>query len=106
MPKTPEEMAIWKNAISRHQDFPALSKDDYLSLIDRLERKLSPTWHIEIGSRWGDSLETRECNIIAIDPMFQFRKPVINQKKLSFFSQTTSDEFFETGFLQSANIKP
>ena len=95
-----------KKINEQHPDFPVLSDTSYRKVLAFLEEKLVPEWYLEIGSRTGDSLRSIKGNYIAIDPEFCVQGNVLNKSKAMLFFQQTSDDFFDSGFLERSGIKP
>jgi hypothetical protein len=77
----------------------------YLDVLGDMHAKLEPNWYLEIGTQKGKSLALAKCKSIAIDPEFQIVLDVFRAlPELHMFS-TTSDEFFQSGFLQKLDIR-
>ncbi|WP_135449200.1 class I SAM-dependent methyltransferase [Tabrizicola caldifontis] len=78
----------------------------YLDFLSELHRCILFDWYLEIGCRTGASLAPVRGKAIAVDPRFRVRIDVIRQKPALHMFQTTSDDFFASGFLQANRIRP
>ena len=84
---------------------PEINGLRYFRLLNRLHRKLTPDWYLEIVTFTGKSLALARCNTIAVDPEFKIKFPVVNSSgSQMFFFQQTSDAFFESGFIKKNKI--
>ena len=78
----------------------------YNRMLKRMHIALKPSWYLEVGTFSGKSLALANCNIVAVDPKFKIRNPVINSTgKELFFFQQTSDDFFAMPFLARNKIR-
>lgn len=74
---------------------PDLSGEQYLKVLGRLHKELSPKTYLEIGTSSGDSLALATCASIAIDPKFRIINTAsITNKPMCALYQQTSDDFF------------
>ena len=62
-------------------------------------------WYLEIGCRSGDTFSPSRSKTIAVDPFFRVEQNAIGQKPALHVFQTTSDDFFASGFLEKNDIK-
>lgn len=76
----------------------------YLKFLDALHVRMRPDWYLEIGTETGRSLALVRANAIAVDPHFQIQTNLRCPSRLHMF-QLTSDDFFETGFLERNDIR-
>ena len=91
---------------AREPGFPEISGQPYLETLEALVAARSAEWYLEIGSRTGTSLSRIPCNFIAIDPEFQLQDARFKSARQMHFFQMTSDDFFETDFLERNAIRP
>ncbi|PWE33313.1 hypothetical protein DDZ14_05905 [Maritimibacter sp. 55A14] len=90
----------------QHPDFPKIDGMRYTEVLGAIEARRGIDWYLEIGSRSGTSIAQRKCNFVAVDPFFAIKAPVFNGAPQMHFMQMTSDDFFASGFLQKAGIRP
>ncbi|MEN9411204.1 MAG: hypothetical protein RL216_3178 [Pseudomonadota bacterium] len=62
-------------------------------------------WYLEIGCRTGRTFGPVKGKTIAVDPYFRVASDVIGDKPALHVLQQTSDDFFDSGFLESMKIK-
>lgn len=62
-------------------------------------------WYLEIGCRKGTSFAPVRSKTIAVDPFFRAAINIIGTKPALHVFQTTSDDFFASGFLQKNDIR-
>jgi len=86
--------------------FPIVDGPHYLDVLGELQNRLKPNWYLEIGAFKGASLRATVGNYVAVDPEFKFESPPPTRGRQAHFFQTTSDAFFESGFLAAAEIRP
>jgi hypothetical protein len=85
---------------------PQINGLRYLRMLGRLHAILEPTWYLEIGTFGGRSLSKANCNFVAVDPEFRFRRPLqFSDAKQMFLFQETSDAFFDGGFSERNAIE-
>ncbi len=88
------------------EGWPVIDGPHYLDVLGALHALFAPRWYLEIGAFKGHSLARATCDVVAVDPQFRFEGwPVPGARRAHFF-QSTSDEFFATGFLRAAGIRP
>jgi hypothetical protein len=84
VPSFPDEL-IW---LPDHQG------EDYLIVLARLHKILTPATYLEIGSRTGDSLALASCASIAVDPQFRLSPAFLSNKPECHLYAMTSDDYF------------
>lgn len=62
-------------------------------------------WYLEIGCRTGTTFAPVRSKTIAVDPFFRVETNVIQRKPQLHVFQTTSDDFFASGFLARNGIR-
>ena len=77
----------------------------YHRFLRRLHGRLLFDWYMEIGCRLGDSFAPVRGRTIAVDPFFRANMNIIGTKPVLHVFQTTSDDFFATGFLERNDIR-
>jgi hypothetical protein len=77
----------------------------YLNFLGALHREVLVDWYLEIGCRRGDSFAPVRSKTIAVDPFFRAEINIIGQKPALHIFQSTSDDFFDSGFLQRSGIR-
>ncbi len=87
------------------EGFPLVDGPHYLDALGALHRRLKPDWYLEIGTFKGASLRLARGRAIAVDPAFALDGPPPPGPEAHYF-QTTSDAFFESGFLERNGIAP
>lgn len=94
--------------LDRQSDqLPEIKGPHYRRILNQLHKRLQPEWYLEIGTFKGNSLSLAKGNFVAVDPMFRMSHPVINPSaRRMFLFQETSDDFFESGFLEKNGIRP
>ena len=85
--------------------FKAAKGLDYRIFLRKLHEELLFDWYLEIGSQTGESLSPVRSKTVAVDPFFRAKVYVIGAKPALHVFQTTSDAFFDTGFLARNEIK-
>jgi hypothetical protein len=65
---------------------------DYLDFLGRVHERLEPPTYLEIGIRFGNSLELARSPSIGIDPAYELRVKLRDDAELF---RETSDEYFE-----------
>lgn len=93
-------------AAFREDGFPAIDGPHYLDVLRGLHERLRPAWYLEIGAFKGHSLSQARCDVVAVDPEFQFAQPVLGTARRGHFFRMTSAEFFAEGFLERAQVTP
>lgn len=87
-------------------DFREATGLDYVQFLAQLHQSKLFDWYFEIGTRHGDSLMHCRSKSISVDPFYKIKtKHLIGVKPELYFFQTTSDVFFEGGFLKRNKIK-
>ena len=76
----------------------------YLSFLKKVHDCFEFDWYLEIGCEHGKSLNLVRGKSIAIDPAFKIKGEVVQQKPSLFLFQSTSHDFFQTGFLELLNV--
>ena len=80
-------------------------KLNYYKFFSELHEHVLFDWYFEIGTFKGHSLVHSRSKSISVDPFYRAEgNMVVNKPQLLTF-QTTSDEFFESGFLKKNDIK-
>lgn len=79
---------------------------DYLKFLEALHADIVLDWYMEIGCRNGHSFGPSRSKTVAVDPFFKVKRNVIGDKPALHVLQTTSDDFFASGFLKKLGIKP
>lgn len=77
----------------------------YRNFLEWLHSTTLFDWYLEIGCRKGDSFAPVRSKTIAVDPFFRASIDIIGKKPALYVFQSTSDAFFETGFLQRNDIR-
>jgi hypothetical protein len=77
----------------------------FYDFLRQLHGSLLFDWYLEIGCRKGDSFAPVRSKTIAVDPFFRVEMDVIGKKPALFLFQSTSDDFFASGFLARNGIR-
>lgn len=77
----------------------------YLRFLANLHATRLFDWYLEIGCRDGKSFAPVRSKTLAVDPFFQADLNIIGSKPQLHIFQTTSDAFFESGYLKRNKIK-
>ncbi len=77
----------------------------YLRFLAQLHANRLFDWYLEIGCRDGKSFAPVRSKTIAVDPFFQTEGNIIGPKPALHLFQSTSDDFFDSGFLKRNKIK-
>lgn len=77
----------------------------YRNFMAALHRDVTVDWYMEVGCRQGLSLAHSRSKSIAVDPFFRMESNVINEKPAFHAFQATSDDFFESRFLENSGIR-
>jgi hypothetical protein len=77
----------------------------YRAFLADLHARMVFDWYLEIGCRKGESFAPVRSRTIAVDPFFRIDTNVIGSKPALLIFQTTSDAFFESGFLKPQGIR-
>jgi hypothetical protein len=88
------------------EGWPAVDGPHYLDVLGALHGLFAPRWYLEVGAFKGQSLARAACDVVAVDPKFRFEGWPVPAARRAHFFQMTSDDFFATGFLQAAGIRP
>lgn len=72
----------------------------YRYVLDGIHARMLFDWYLEIGCRTGASFGKSRSRTIAVDPYFRVEQNVIGNKPALHIFQTTSDAFFESGYLE------
>jgi len=85
---------------------PSIDGIRYLRMLGRMHLALKPRWYLEVGTFTGRSLGKVDCNFVAVDPAFRLKAPLSHPGagQMHFF-QTTSDDFFDSGFAARNDIR-
>lgn len=89
-------------------DDPRFKRADGLRYVDffkALHARYLFDWYMEIGCRTGAVFSMARGKTIAVDPYFQVKSNVIGSKPALHVFQTTSDDFFASGFLERNQIR-
>ncbi len=81
------------------QGFPGMSSVHYLQRLKDLHQRRQPKAYFEIGTESGASLSFASCLSVAVDPQFKLEGNMALGKPALHLFQSTSDDFFATGFL-------
>jgi hypothetical protein len=76
----------------------------YEAFFDLIHERYLFDWYMEIGCRTGDIFSRARGKTIAVDPYFLATRNVIGNKPALHVFQTTSDDFFASGFLKQNTI--
>lgn len=87
-------------------DFSLVDGPHYLDVLADLHKALKPEWYLEIGTNRGRSLVHCLGNFVAVDPKFVFENFAMKSMAEGHFLQSTSDDFFASGFLERNEIRP
>lgn len=85
--------------------YPEANGMRYRRFLDSLHQTHIFDWYLEIGCRQGKSFAPVRSKTIAVDPFFQAELNIIGSKPQLHIFQTTSDDFFASGFLKANKIK-
>jgi hypothetical protein len=77
----------------------------YRNFLTWLHSEVLFDWYMEIGCRHGDSFAPVRSKTIAVDPFFRAEINIIGHKPALHVFQSTSDDFFASGFLQRNGIR-
>lgn len=81
--------------------FPQMGRHHYLAWLNNFHKAENPSVYFEIGTESGASLAFARDIAIAVDPVFKLGDNVVRQQSQVHLFQQTSDDFFETGFLNA-----
>jgi hypothetical protein len=77
----------------------------YTRFLKRFHAHAEVDWYLEIGCRTGATFAPARARTIAVDPYFRVDSNVIGAKRALHLFQTTSDDFFASGFLEANRIE-
>ncbi len=77
----------------------------YTRFLDQLHGANLFDWYMEIGCRTGRTFAPVRSKTVAVDPFFLAETNIIGTKSALHLFQTTSDAFFDSGFLKKNGIK-
>ena len=77
----------------------------YVKFLSQLHQQNLFDWYMEVGCRTGRTFAPVRGKTVAVDPFFRLDSNVVGVKPQLHVFQTTSDDFFETGFLAKNKIK-
>lgn len=77
----------------------------YVRFLRDLHTSLLFDWYMEIGCRTGRSFGPVRGKTIAVDPFFRLKTDPIGEKPALHVFQQTSDDFFQSGFLDKMGIR-
>jgi hypothetical protein len=77
----------------------------YYGFLKQLHEELLFDWYMEIGCRKGTSFAPVRSKTIAVDPFFRAKVNIIGNKPALHVFQSTSDDFFASGFLGKNGIR-
>ncbi len=77
----------------------------YARFLDQLHSATLFDWYMEIGCRTGRTFAPVRSKTVAVDPFFLAETNIIGTKPALHLFQTTSDAFFDSGFLKKNGIK-
>jgi len=77
----------------------------YTRFMQDLHRDCLFDWYIEIGCRTGRTFAPVRGKTIAVDPFFRADANIIGVKPALHVFQTTSDDFFASGFLKAVRAR-
>lgn len=78
---------------------------NYVRFFRRLHSAVLVDWYMEVGCRTGRILRNSRSKTIAVDPFSQIDSNAIGAKAAFHAVQTTSDDFWSSGFLAKNDIK-
>lgn len=84
--------------------FQAASGAPYRRFLADLHETHVFDWYMEVGCRRGKSFAPVRSKTIAVDPVFSIKIDVVTRKPRLYLFQETSDEFFESRFLEKNEI--
>ncbi|MEM9787791.1 MAG: class I SAM-dependent methyltransferase [Pseudomonadota bacterium] len=93
------------NVVDHSSKFLKADGMPYLRFLSELHKKFTFDWYMEVGCRSGKSFAQVQSKTIAVDPVFSIRRNVVGVKPELHLIQKTSDDFFQTGFLEKHGIK-
>ena len=77
----------------------------YRRFLSEIHEAMLFDWYMEIGCRKGESFAPVRSATIAVDPYFRLETNVLGVKPALYLMQTTSDAFFDSGFLKKMGIR-
>lgn len=77
----------------------------YYSFLSALHERLLFDWYLEVGCRTGESFAPVRSKTVAVDPFFRADINIIGAKPALHVFQSTSDDFFASGFLARNGIR-
>ncbi|AVO38166.1 class I SAM-dependent methyltransferase [Pukyongiella litopenaei] len=77
----------------------------YYDFLSRIHEHMLFDWYLEIGCRKGRSFANVRGKTIAVDPYFAIDRNVVNHKPALHIFQQTSDDFFDSGFIEALGIE-
>lgn len=77
----------------------------YTDFLKALHETIVFEWYLEIGCRDGRTIAPVRGGTIAVDPFFKVDMDIIGVKPFLHIFQSTSDDFFSSGFLRGLGIK-
>lgn len=92
------------SASPRDPEFPVLTGVQYISFLSAFHKQIQPRGYLEVGTQSGASLTCASCPSDAIDPEFKIKHDVIGSKPNLYMYQGTSDDFFASPYLESADL--
>jgi hypothetical protein len=84
--------------------FVGASGLDHDTFFEQIHSRYLFDWYMEIGCRSGAIFSRARGKTIAVDPYFQVTRNAIGAKPALHVFQTTSDDFFASGFLKQNAI--
>ncbi|MEM6824653.1 MAG: class I SAM-dependent methyltransferase [Pseudomonadota bacterium] len=76
----------------------------YQRFLDSVHARHRFEWYLEIGARRGRTFRATRSRTIAVDPYFRLGQDPLGTKGELHLFQSTSDAFFESGFLERNGI--
>lgn len=77
----------------------------YYRFMKALHAEVLFDWYLEIGCRKGTSFAPVRGKTVAVDPFFRAETNIIGTKPALHVFQSTSDDFFASGFLKKNGIR-
>lgn len=87
------------------EEFIPASGTNYRTFFSRVHELFVFDFYIEIGCRSCETLALSQSKSIGVDPFFRPEINFIQNKPSVYIMQMTSDDFFESGFLERNDIR-
>lgn len=86
-------------------EFKRAEGQRYNRFLARLHQTCLFDWYLEVGCRKGRTFALARGKTLAVDPFFQVDTNVIGPKPALHLFQQTSDDFFDSQFLEKLDIR-